>query len=383
MRILDQQRYWAFLKAYIICLLSFIGLFVVIDSFTNFDEFLNVTRETSKLFRIIARFYLIRSTAIYDLLCGVISMMAAVFTVTWMQRDNELIAMLAAGVSAQRVIRPVLVSAVLVNAVAIANQEVLIPRFAEELQKSHGDSDDKEIILMPARRDVNEIEVIGQKGDRKNQVIGKFTATLGGEKHFEINAEKARYIGEHDDRWPLKGGWVLRNARIEGTGGGVDPSIVFPIEEALLAKLPPTTPNGAEPAGPAYFLRSNVTFEALTRRREWYRYGSTWDLFAALYDPINETERGEIELFLHSRIIRPFVGMALMCVSLPLVLGGVGRNTFANLGMSLGTSAAYYAITFISQYLASHNVYSVALGAWIPLILFGTIAVTRWDAIRT
>ena len=44
----------------------------------------------------------------YDRLCGVIGMMAAIFTVTWMQKNNELLAMLAAGISTQRVIRPVL-----------------------------------------------------------------------------------------------------------------------------------------------------------------------------------------------------------------------------------------------------------------------------------
>ena len=39
LRILDRQRYWAFFKAYFICYMSLVGLYIVIDAFSNFDEF--------------------------------------------------------------------------------------------------------------------------------------------------------------------------------------------------------------------------------------------------------------------------------------------------------------------------------------------------------
>ena len=39
MRILDRQRYWSFLKAYVICYVSLVGLYIVIDAFSNLDEF--------------------------------------------------------------------------------------------------------------------------------------------------------------------------------------------------------------------------------------------------------------------------------------------------------------------------------------------------------
>ena len=39
MRILDRERYWSFFKAYVICYVSLVGLYIVIDAFSNFDEF--------------------------------------------------------------------------------------------------------------------------------------------------------------------------------------------------------------------------------------------------------------------------------------------------------------------------------------------------------
>ena len=65
------------------------------------------------------------------------------------------------------------------------------------------------------------------------------------------------------------------------------------------------------------------------------------------------------------------------------MLGGYGRNMFVNLGLSLGTSALFYGLAFISQFLGSHYVIPPELSAWAPLIGFGTISVIRWDAIRT
>ncbi len=99
MRILDRERYWAFIKAYIICFVALVGLYVVIDAFSNLDEFGKRADGPVQLFQVMGWYYLIHMSQFYDRLCGVIGMMAAIFTVTWMQKNNELLAMLAAGVS--------------------------------------------------------------------------------------------------------------------------------------------------------------------------------------------------------------------------------------------------------------------------------------------
>ena len=39
MRILDRERYRAYFKAYVICFATLVGLYIVIDAFSNFDEF--------------------------------------------------------------------------------------------------------------------------------------------------------------------------------------------------------------------------------------------------------------------------------------------------------------------------------------------------------
>src|SRR5271155_1143219 len=152
MRILDRQRYWAFIKAYVICYVSLVGLYIVIDAFSNLDEFTKRADGFFELAQVMGRYYLVHQSLYFDQLCGVIGMMAAIFTVTWMQRNNEQLAMLAAGISTHRAIRPVLISSVIVSSFAVLNQELIMPRYAEELAKSH-DDDGQRTVHVSSRYD--------------------------------------------------------------------------------------------------------------------------------------------------------------------------------------------------------------------------------------
>jgi lipopolysaccharide export system permease protein len=385
MRILDRQRYWAFMKAYIICFTALVGLYVVIDAFSNLDEFAKRAEGAREMFQVMGRFYLVHMSEFYDRLCGVISMMAAIFTVTWMQKNNELLAMLAAGVSTHRVIRPVLISAVIVSGLAVANQELIMPALAEELQKSHDDDGTRRVRVF-SRYDANGILINGTDADRNSQTVNSFNVTFPVEVFGsirELQALQARYIPESDKRSPMRGGWLLRGAWF-----------VVPIEEealnkGILTKLPNADgfppPLGELPdlGRETFFLHTGIGFQAVTRDRQWYQYATTLDLIKGLSDPANEHEKLDISVFLHGRILRSCLALALLCVSLPLVLGGYGRNMFINLGFSLATSAVFYALVFMFQYLGGHSVISPELSAWVPLIAFGSLAAARWDAIRT
>jgi lipopolysaccharide export system permease protein len=413
MRILDRQRYWAFFKAYLICFVALIGLYIVIDAFTNLDEFSKRAEGAVELFQVMGRFYLVHTSQFYDRLCGVIGMMAAIFTVTWMQRNNELLAMLAAGISTQRAIRPVWVSTIAVSLLAVFNQEVIMPRYAEEIQKSHDDDGQRKVQVF-SRYDSHRILIHGREADRGARTVLQFNATLpvevlGTMGPCEVQAKQARYIPGDDPRAPLRGGWLLRGARLspqveadqlKEIGASwvglytlqLSPPVAPdepPRGEGLLYRLdnlegfPPPLGEARDLAGEAYFLRTEIKFEAVTRNRQWYQFATTPELIRGLADPANEPERQEIAVFLHGRILRPMSSLTLMLLSLPLVLGGYGRNMFINLGLSLGTSALFYGATFLSKYLGDNVVIPPELSAWAPLIGFGTVAFARWDTIRT
>ena len=63
-----------------------------------------------------------------------------------------------------------------------------------------------------------------------------------------------------------------------------------------------------------------------------------------------------MSVFVHMRLLRPILAIVLLCMSLPLVLGGFGRNTFINLGFALANSAIFYgAILFVRSWVVSRS----------------------------
>jgi lipopolysaccharide export system permease protein len=391
MRILDNQRYWAFMKAYFTCYLSLVGLWIVIDAFSNLDEFMKRAEGFAELMNVMSRYYLVRQALYYDYLGGVIGMMAAIFTVTWMQRNNEHLAILAAGISTHRAIRPVLASSVLVSGLSVFNQEYIIPRYAEELQKSHDDDGMSKVMSLPKRYDSRRIMIHGKDADRATRTItARFNVTIPFQifgSIREIEGRQATYIPPEHPGAPLTGGWLIRGATLN-----------LPIEKELLkpgASIltqvtdtkgfpPPFGGNQAITAGETYFLKSNLSFKSMLRKSNWYQYASMGELFDGLVDSASDkTELNEITMHIHVRLIRPILALTLLFMSLPLVLGGFGRNMFINLGFALGNSALFYGMGIVCTYLGSSAVLAPSLAAWVPLFLFALVARLRWDQIRT
>lgn len=384
-RILDRQRYWSFFKAYMISFVSLVGLYVVIDAFTNLDEFLKITSGTGELFRHMGRYYLVRVSFFYDRLCGVITMMAAIFTITWMQKNNELLAMLAAGISAKRVILPVILSAIMVSGLAVLNQELILPKISDELQRNPDDNG-KIPVTAGSRYDINEIQLMGRRGYRSHKVIDHFSALLPVSRFgalISLEAVQARYIGEDDPTSPLKGGWLLWNASLSPAGTKPDGKLLTEVPPEMVSKLPKHYGDGPPPPHTMMFLRTDITFTNITRKPDWYQFATTPDIVRAYADQKSRSERTKLAVYLHGRIVRPLSSLVLLLLSLPLVLGGEGRNMFINLGLSLGTSALFYGISFMVNYLGGNEVLSPELAAWVPIIAFGSLAAARWDNIRT
>src|SRR5262245_47538064 len=125
MNILDRQMIRSYLKAYLICLLSLLSLYIVVDLFTNIEDFAQNQKNVLGVLKQIGTYYGYKVTQIFDRLSEAIALLAAMFTVAWMQRNNELIPLLSAGVSTQRVVRPVLISACAMLVLTVLNQELL------------------------------------------------------------------------------------------------------------------------------------------------------------------------------------------------------------------------------------------------------------------
>src|SRR5581483_3687088 len=208
LRLLDRQLILSYLKAYPVCLVSVLGLCIVVDLFTNLDEFTQ-KQALRPVLEHIGKYYSYKSTQIFDRLCEAIVLLAAMFTVAWMQRNNEQVPLLSAGISTRRIVLPVLLSAFFMLGLTVLNQEFIIPRIADKLALDKDDPDGEKSVPVRSAYDSNGIHITGDRAVRQNLTVYGFYATIvdpQGGQLFHLSAKEARYVPDLGRR---QGGWEL------------------------------------------------------------------------------------------------------------------------------------------------------------------------------
>src|SRR4051812_29907765 len=208
MRTLDRLIVAAYARSYLICLVSLLSLYIVIDLFTNLNDFFD-GRDLLQALAGIGRYYLYRSSQIFDRLCEPILLLAATFTVAWMQRSNELLPLLSAGVPTRRVLRPIFLGAMVFMGLGVANQELVIPKIADMLMRPRSDLDGVRETFAQAAYDATGVHVEANRGVRATLTVKEFHCLVpyvdGYQMH--LTAPEARYVPPGNGTF--SGGWLL------------------------------------------------------------------------------------------------------------------------------------------------------------------------------
>ena len=141
MTTLDRMFFASFVRNFLIVLVSLIGLYLVVDLFMNLNDFTRGKNGILGVLSHVGGYYGAQLALIFDRLGELITLAAAVFTAAWMQRNNELLPQLSAGVPTRRVIRPILFGVFIGAALMPLNTEFYIPAVAEELAMARDDPD--------------------------------------------------------------------------------------------------------------------------------------------------------------------------------------------------------------------------------------------------
>jgi len=134
MKILDRYVAKNFLTGYAIAFCVLIGLRIIIDLFVNLDEFTeHADLGALAVVENILKFYALNSMLYFRDFAGMITVVAAAFSLGKMIRSNELVAVMASGVSLKRVIVPIILLAFLLTGLLVIDQEFLIPPLSDKL----------------------------------------------------------------------------------------------------------------------------------------------------------------------------------------------------------------------------------------------------------
>jgi len=376
--IVDRYLLRQFIQSFLICFISLTGLYFVIDGFNNLDEFIRDAGDSGNLLAIMGRYYGYRTLSFFDSMSHILTLIAAMFTMTWIQRHHEMTALEAAGIPKSRIVMPLIGAVVAISLVAAANREWVIPSVRDELRYNAQDLRGSTGKPLRPRYD-NETDVL---------LGGPASNTFGNEKRIEkpdfylpaglnrygsrVLADNAYYQPETADR---PGGYLFRGVH-EPKGLDGEASLSLGDKQILLTPRDYAWLKSGE-----CFVVSNVSFEHLESAGNWLQLSSTAELVRGLRNRSLDFGAEE-RLAIHARIVQPLLDITLLFLGLPLVLSRSNRNVFLAIGLCLGIVIAFMLVVFGCKILGSSLLLEPALAAWLPLMIFVPCAVGLSQPLR-
>lgn len=379
MTLIDRYLLFQFLKSFLIFFISFTGLFIVIDSFNNLDEFLSYGEITGSTFGVLWDYYSPRVFTFFGMTSGILTLIAAMFTVTWIQRHNEMTALMAAGISQGRIVRPIILAVATISLLAVINRELVIPHYMDALSRNAQD-------WMGTSA-----KTVHPKYDNRTDVLINGAATYADEMRIESpNFRLPRQFEEISSRIISGTNAYYRPASEDHPSGFLVDQVTEPeslegVSSIDLNGLPlllmPSDHDWLEPH--QCFLATDLTFEQLTASSQWRDHASTYALVSALRN--RSLDFGaDVRVEIHSRIVQPFLDMTLLFLGLPIVLRKENRNIFVAIGYCLLVVLLFYGVVLACKALGnSYALRPAHLAALVPLIIFVPIATAMSTPLRS
>jgi len=375
MKILDRYIAKNFMIGYIIAFCVLIGLRIIIELFVNLDEFAeHAERGVWVVARHVVTFYAFRTTLYFRDIAGVITVVAAAFSLGRMVRANELVAIIASGVSAKRIVGPILVLAIFFTALAVADQELLIPSISDQLVRDEDEfageesydvwfmADGKGSLICSRRFSVG-TETLEQPTIITRRRLGPDQPGIW-EVTGRISAESARY--NH-----ATGNWDMVNGLFVAVASNGD-------ELDMSAKPQPVASYAGSDLLPKDIpVRQMSGFNALLSSRQ---------LTALAAQKTTIKDVAQLTSQKHFRITDPLINLTMLMVSLPVLICRDPKTMKSAILVSFALTAACFVTTFVCKMLAAEVVFARLMPEfwpWVPLFIFLPIAIIELDSMRT
>lgn len=360
-----------FLFAYGICAFSFLGLFVLVEAFAKLDRFLS---QDTNVFLAIFQYGVAMVPTVYTYYMGpIITLAAAMFTLTTLNRQNELTPLKAAGVSLYRVCLPIFFLAILFAGFSFYLQEKVIPSHKQLIREALSLARGKPLRNLVAH-------------DRRNDYLVRAaeywpTERVGRDVYVEErypNGSPQRRIDAHQMEWipegseeSQRGHWILHNASIQRWDQSAN--LIVNASASQFERL--------KELHTKYRLDSTVRPIDLETNDLEISYLS-WKELKTQYH--RQPNHRHLAVKLHHHFAFPLSHVILLLLGIPFILNGGTKNQFISLAMAFAICAAFHITSSISMNIANHSaIFSPVLAAWLPVLLFGSLGITLFDHLPT
>jgi lipopolysaccharide export system permease protein len=376
MTIVDRYLSAVFLKTFLVCFLSTAGLFTVVHLFSNLDELNEIAKKVGWSV-VFTEFYLPRVAEIYDKSAAIMTLIAAVFAVSLLQRRREMTAIEAAGLTKQRILRPIFILAAILIGLTIANREILIPKFKQQLARTPQSWGEAGHTKMSIYTDPNNISVRGERFYLADHRVANIEIELPNNMVTAATPPlraQSGFLREKTDWSPA--GFLLD--KVTSNIASVKPLPTKDKKEQFVF-LPHETNWLAQDQ---IFVRCEFTPDEIAYGDKIVSYRSTSEMVIAAAKPKRWFTRGQY-VGIHSRLVRPILDFTLLLLGLPLVIGGIERNVFMSAARCFAIVGIIQLVSLVCYSLgASSLIRPAALAVWTPILIFAPAAMIAMRGLK-
>ncbi len=373
---IDRYIIFLYIRILVICFVSLAGLLIVVQVFSNLDEFMRYAEQRGSLVKVLVEYYGPYTLTIFERLSGLISLLSLLFVIAWLYKTNEFTALMAAGVTKRRVVRPLLIASAVVIAAAAILREVAIPVYQDRLDRNPQDLsgevprpvkpsfDRRALVLITGRHLLPIKQQIVDPTLRIHQ--GPLTGKCGRQITAQFANFQPGYAGKPS-------GFLLQ--------GISQPNNIDSIHSIAAADGGPVllTSKDTDWLQPGEcFLVSEIEFEMM-------RGGSAWKQFASTTELIDHLRNGEkngaddLRVQIHQRLLRPVADWTLLLLGIPVLLTRPDRHMFWVAGACLFLVTGFTSLNLgLAAVGASGYLISPATSVWLPLV-----SCLPWGWVRT
>ncbi|HLQ38632.1 MAG TPA: LptF/LptG family permease [Planctomycetota bacterium] len=346
-------------------LLFFLFLGILLDLLNGLPEYLDRADKQGVsafgMFGFLGRYYLATVPAFYTMLAPFVTVIACMFAVARFMAQNELAPMLFTGRSMRRILQPALCAGALAGLLMVACWQWGIPAMRESLATvasvvTGGNVELKSVVI--EQRGERREQLYAGKYDHRTRTMSDLMLLVEGPEPDDATLVKAA-TGVWDPAagdWRLTGGYLERAGKDGRPGTGREISVL----------------------GAGQF----------TPERVWQQGKEGIEPDALTYDELLDLHRlrpnrADVLMALHRHITYPLANVILLLLALPFAVHYERGSRIERVLSAIAVCVAYLVVDLICQSLGHREFLHPVMAAWIPTILFGSLGVVMFGAIRT
>jgi lipopolysaccharide export system permease protein len=365
---------------FVVFLIATYGLYIVIDLFTNMDDFQRASEASDELgttggplavMTAIVRYYGVRIAEFFEMAGPILIVVSVIAVLGLLEKNSESHPVLAAGIPAFRLLRPFLIGAGILNVLLILNQEFVLPNIVVELQTPRGGAAAASQKVEPVYDYPNfMMHIDGKEIIIEERKLVEASFALPNElsqRAYALKCEAAVFMPQSEQR---SAGWLLKN-------------LTGPFHEDMLTDIGRERITACR-NGTDVFIVSDVSFDQLYNRVSNVKLLSSMQLVDRIRNPstgLKPVVRQSIAL--HSRITRPLLSLLAVAMALPLVMRRESHSLIWNMTICATVIGGFYVLSQASYMLGGNDLLRPDLAAWLPVIVTGGATVWTSGYIQT